>query len=159
MSEVQRRNHQFKYPFIKYFYLTKKNLLLVAAIVWMFAGIMLGYRAIKMADQNHDQLYQILCCLSAGILFYILLFRRISQKHIHRIQSLSDQHYLFHKFFDRKSYLMMIVMISMGITLRRSSLIDPINLSYLYLTMSIPLLISSLRFLHQWTKSSVTIVN
>ena len=49
-------------------------------------------------------------------------------------------------FFNLKSYLMMFSMISLGITLRLSVLVTPEHLALMYVTMGIPLLMSSIRF-------------
>lgn len=57
----------------------------------------------------------------------------------------SDYPCLF-SFFNVRSYLVMILMISMGITLRLSGWVPALYLSAVYLTMSVPLLLSSVRF-------------
>ena len=81
-----------------------------------------------------------------GIIFYLLLFSGLSAKHTLRILEMTEMRPCLFSFFNVRSYLMMVLMISMGITLRKSGVVPPDYLSVLYLTMSVPLLLSSLRF-------------
>lgn len=133
---------------------SKHYLLLVAAIVWTFAGGMLIYRGFLMNEvlPLHWMLKLLLCVIS-GLLFFRLLFNRISAKHVHRIEGLAIERPVIFSFFDGKSYLMMFSMISLGIILRKSGIVSPQYLSMLYITMGIPLLMSSFRFYHTFFTS------
>jgi hypothetical protein len=125
----------------------KRTLLFVAAVVWTFAGSMLMYRGYKMVDTSGPYVWLILLLsLTGGIIFYLKLFSGISLKHTLRILSLKEAYPCFFSFFNFRSYLMMVLMITMGITLRTTGWIPPVYLSLLYLMMSVPLLISSVRF-------------
>ena len=59
---------------------------------------------------------------------------------------MKEAHPCFFSFFNFRSYLVMFFMIGMGITLRTTGWVPLVYLSYLYLTMSVPLLLSSVRF-------------
>jgi len=126
---------------------SKRYLLLVAALVWTFAGGMLLYRgfAINNPLPSHWEI-ELLLCMAAGLLFFWLLFNRISTKHVLRINNLPIERPVIFSFFNLKSYLMMFVMISLGITLRKTGVVSPEYLSFMYITMGIPLLMSSFRF-------------
>ncbi len=126
---------------------SKKVLICEAAIIWMFAGIMLLTRGKMMLESAQGfSIINTCSCLGCGILFYLYLFSKISSKHIHRITTLpGDRHYPF-QFFNFKSYLMMAGMITMGITLRKTLIIPLEYLSLIYCTMGIPLFLSSLHF-------------
>ena len=126
---------------------SKRNLLFIAALVWTFAGVMLLTRGMVMMGIDHDfYLLPIAGSLVGGILFYVVLFTRISEKYINRIISLSSDRPSVFSFFNLKGYLMMAGMISMGILLRKSGFVPPFYLSIVYLTMGVPLFVSSLRF-------------
>ncbi|WP_318348641.1 hypothetical protein [Aquipluma nitroreducens] len=56
-------------------------------------------------------------------------------------------------FFNLKSYVMMFSMITMGVTLRLTGLVSPANLALVYVTMGIPLLMSSIRFYYTFFNS------
>jgi hypothetical protein len=126
---------------------SKRYLLLVAALVWTFAGGMLLFRgfAINNPLPSHWKI-ELLICIAAGLLFFWLLFNRISAKHVLRIKNLSNERPVIFSFFNLKSYLMMFSMISLGIALRKTGLVSPEYLSFMYITMGIPLLMSSFRF-------------
>lgn len=130
---------------------TKRFLLLEAAVVWTFAGGMLLFRGSEMLTASSDfSLVKIIICLGCGLIFFRLVFSKISLKHVDRISNLPGDYQLFSKFFSLKSYLMMFGMISLGIFLRKSSIIPLAALSLAYITMGVPLLFSSFRFYQSW---------
>ena len=125
----------------------KRSLLFVAAAVWTFAGAMLLFKGFKMLDTTNRYLWlKLIISLAGGILFYQKLFSKLSLKHTIRILNLKENYPCAFSFFNFRSYLMMALMISMGITLRKTGWVAPGSLSVLYLTMSVPLLLSSIRF-------------
>lgn len=126
---------------------SRRILLFIAAGVWTFAGSMLFYKGFKMLDLSSRFVgFKLILVLTAGIVFYHRLFSRLSMKHTLRILQMKEARPWVFSFFNLRSYLMMVLMISMGVTLRKSGLIAPEYLSMLYLTMAIPLMLSSIRF-------------
>jgi len=89
---------------------------------------------------------RIIVSIVCGTLFYLMLFSKISAKHTQRIINLKIEKPCMFSFFNFKAYIMMVIMISGGILLRRSGIIQPLYLSVIYTTMGIPLLLSSVRF-------------
>lgn len=129
----------------------KTYLLLLAALVWTFAGGMLLFRGYSfLLAFPHFLVVKTTGCVIGGLLFFKLLFFKISGKHVLRIQNLPIKHPCLFSFFNWKSYLMMILMITSGITLRKSGVISPEYLSLIYVTMGIPLLMSSFRFYYSF---------
>ena len=125
----------------------KQSLLFVAGIVWTFAGGMLLYRGSTLLIQHPANLWiKLIFSVTAGGLFYYFLFDKISSRHTARIKSLPHERPCIFSFFNRKSYLMMALMIAMGTGLRMSGLVHPEYLSLLYITMGIPLTVSAFRF-------------
>lgn len=125
----------------------KRVLLFVAAAVWTFAGGMLMFRGYKMTDPANPYLLLILLvALTGGVIFYLKLFSKISLKHTRRILGLKEAYPCVFSFFNFRSYMLMAFMITMGITLRTTGRVPPVYLSFMYLMMSVPLLISSVRF-------------
>ena len=91
---------------------TPKYLLLIAGIVWMFAG----GNILRIGVPDFIQYWQfsvwyLLGAAGVFLLFMGLIFYRLVQKHNARIMGISDNEVPFYKFFDRKSYLIMIFMI------------------------------------------------
>jgi hypothetical protein len=88
-----------------------------------------------------------------GAMFYILLFARISTKHITRINLIEINNPCFFSFFNFRSYLLMTIMISGSIALRLSGLINQEIIYTFFLCMGIPLLVSAWRFFYSYVKN------
>ena len=125
----------------------KPYLLFVAGMVWTFAGGMLLWRGISMLLQTNELLWwKITASVGMGILFYMVVFSKLSLKHVRRIIRLqSDRPFLF-AFFNLKSYLLMVVMMSFGIALRMTGIVPVHYLSFFYIGMGTPLFLSAFRF-------------
>lgn len=137
------------YPFLEKYKpsIAHKYLLFVAAGVWTFAGGMLlsrGFSFIHLA--THLFFVKIAGSLLAGVVFYLVLFSKISLKHINRIQQLPYERPCAFSFFDWKSYILMSIMISSGVLLRLSDIVPLPYLSEFYITMGTPLFLSAFRF-------------
>lgn len=70
--------------------------------------------------------------------------------HIKRLVEFRKERYCIFSFFSVRSYLLMFIMISMGILLRKSELIEVGHLAFLYMMMGVPLLLSAIRFYLEW---------
>ena len=134
--------------------LPKRYLLLVAAVVWTFAGVMLFFRGISILRYyNTPNLTEEVGCVLAGILFYVFVFSAISLKHINRILNLTTERPVIFSFFNKRSYQMMALMICCGISLRMSRIVPIEYLALFYITMGTPLLLSAIRFFYRATKA------
>jgi hypothetical protein len=123
----------------------------MAALVWTFAGSMLLFRGILFfLNDNYLIWLRLTLSIIAGILFYRLLFSKISKRHTGRIAGMQLEKPCLFSFFNLKSYVLMTVMITAGITLRKSGIVPPGYLSVIYVTMGIPLFLSSFRFYHSF---------
>ena len=137
----------------KTFTVSKRILLFEAALVWTFAGGMLLIRgSSKLESSSGFSWFKIIACLFCGLMFFVLVFSKISRKHVNRIATLLGDRHLFFEFFNFRSYMMMVGMITMGIVLRKTLILPLSSLSLAYITMGIPLLFSSFRFYHSWFK-------
>ncbi len=133
------------------FTVSKRVLLFEAALVWTFAGGMLLFRGSSMLEASSGFSWlKIITCICSGVIFFVLVFTKISRKHVDRINNLFGERHFFYEFFNFKSYLMMAGMITMGILLRKSLIVPLASLSLAYITMGIPLLFSSFRFYLNW---------
>ena len=128
----------------------KRHLLLVAAGIWLFAGLFLLFRGIGSLEEADVRWWKSLLAVVGGIVFFLLVFVRISSKHITRITALEILKPCVFSFFDLKSYFIMLVMITLGVAVRKLHLISGEVISYFFITMAIPLLSSSVRFFAAW---------
>jgi hypothetical protein len=142
------------------FRVSKRMLLFEAGLVWTFAGGMLLFRGGSMLKASAGFSWtKIIACVFCGLVFFVLVFSKISHKHVDRITNLMGNYHLFYRFFNSPSYLMMIGMISLGVFLRTTLIVPLSSLSLVYITMGIPLLFSSFRFYHHWFYYLSTIEN
>ena len=109
--------------------IARRYLYIVAAIVWTFAGSMLLFRGILLfMDDDYLIWFRLVISIIAGILFYWLLFSTISRKHTSRIAAMQLEKPCLFSFFNIKSYILMSLMITAGISLRKSGLVPPVYL-------------------------------
>jgi hypothetical protein len=136
---------------------SRRTLLLIAGCAWTIAGGILITRAlVQLILMRHYLWLEIPVGIVCGMGFYLLLFARISKKHINRITLIMVDNPCFFSFFNFRSYLMMIIMITGGITLRKLDVLNRDVLWTFYLTMGIPLLVSAYRFFYSWVKNKST---
>ena len=130
---------------------SKHNLLLIAGIAWTTAGGILSGSGLSYVIRfSHQPTPRILLALVLGGIFYVLLFAKISRKHIKRIHGLQIPYPCAFSFFNIRGYLMMTIMISAGIILRSLEIFNKDYLYTFYITMGVPLLISAFRFYYFW---------
>ena len=124
----------------------RRALLFIAAVVWTIAGSVLLCKGFGLVINNLNHLFLTLAGSAfGGILFYEVMFSRISRNHTRRIINLKNDYSCFFAFFNFRSYILMSVMITMGIFIRKSGIIAPYYLSVLYITMGVPLFLSAFR--------------
>jgi hypothetical protein len=134
----------------------KRSLLLVAGCAWTMAGGILISRALlELWTIGHYLWLELLIGMGLGSLFYLVLFARISKKHVTRITLITIDNPCFFSFFNLRSYIMMTIMITTGIVLRKLDIINHQILYTFYLTMGIPLLVSAIRFFSSWKKNKM----
>jgi len=120
-------------------------------MAWTTAGGILMWRGLDFVIRNSSHLWlNILTGIIIGIPFYVILFARISKKHIKRIRGLNIPYPCAFSFFNTRSYILMILMISTGILLRKFDVINREYLYTFYIGMAIPLLMSAARFYYSW---------
>jgi hypothetical protein len=132
----------------------RRSLLLIAGCAWSIAGgILISRSLVYLIGVNHHLALEIALGIVFGIVFYLVLFTRISKKHITRINLITIDNPCFFSFFNFRSYLLMTIMISGGITLRLSGLVNPEIIYTFFLCMGIPLLVSAWRFFYSYAKN------
>ncbi|MBC8216415.1 MAG: hypothetical protein ISS10_02205 [Candidatus Marinimicrobia bacterium] len=125
----------------------KRWLLLVSGLLWSGVGIMLNTFAFRWVGQYHGM--ELFTVIFVGIVLGITIakfgFRHIAKKNIQRINSLPERVCVF-AFQAWKSYILILVMMSMGIFLRTSSLFPKILLSPMYIGIGTALFVSGLEY-------------
>jgi uncharacterized membrane protein len=124
----------------------KKFLVALSGIIWTVVGIVLCNLAVKWLSQTPAK--SVLVLGLAGIILSLLIhhfgFLKIVDKNIARIMAKEGKVCIF-GFQPWKSYLLIMVMIVMGMTLRNSTVPKP-YLAIIYIGFGGAMLLSSLRY-------------
>jgi hypothetical protein len=125
----------------------RKYLVLLAGFVWMAVGIMLVSFAVTWLA-HYPGKGKILFYL-AGFLLAMPVhhfgFLKLADRNINRLMPLEEKRCLF-SFITWKSYLIIVIMVSMGIALRHSA-IPKQYLSVLYNGIGLGLFLSGIRYI------------
>ena len=127
----------------------------LAGMMWTGVGVMLIWRAWTwLAKMDANWFWPILLLGSiVAVGFYYFMFTKTVRKNILRICGLPDPVGLL-AFNSPKGYILILFMIALGITLRRSSL-DRRILALVYVGMGGALLLASLHFYRQFIRVKV----
>lgn len=117
----------------------------IAGVMWSGVGVMLTMMAVRWlsAYPGHAWLFAV-TGITAALVIHHFGFLKVVDKNLGRISRLSPKPCAF-SFISWKSYLLIIVMMSMGIALRHSP-IPRQYLSVLYLGIGMALVLSSIRY-------------
>jgi hypothetical protein len=124
----------------------KKILILIAGIMWCGVGVMLISFAVTWLSRYQGN--RVLIYYSAGFIAAMPIhhfgFLKLADKNISRLMPLKEKKCLF-SFITWKSYLIIVIMMTMGITMRHSS-IPKQYLSILYNGIGLGLFLSGIRY-------------
>lgn len=132
-------------------HVSPKYLLLIAGIVWIIAGA--NILRIGIPDFASNWEHNILYLMSAILIFYLFMhfiFYRLVQKHNKRILAFQEEKIPFYLFFDGKSYLIMIFMITGGLSLRSAHILPELVIGILYCGIGFSLVGAGLLFIQKF---------
>lgn len=131
------------------FGVNKRVLLYTAGGVWIFAGAnILRIGVVTWLSDSQDWLFRIGEATVVFLLFFNLVFKRLFNKHSERIARKKGKSCPF-SFFDVKGWIIMIFMITFGITIRTLHLLPNAFISVFYTGLSIALIITGFLFLRK----------
>ena len=100
----------------------KNELVAVAGVVWLLAGLNIAILGVRAAIDMRGVAAIIIAALVGGTLAtfsaFHRMFSKLVKKNSQRIADLEGERHHVVRFFDRKSYIMMAAMMSMGIAMR-----------------------------------------
>lgn len=134
------------------FHVKKRVLLAIAGCVWIIAGVnVVRLGILSYMDINHvltlDAILSVLVLAIFSIMFY-----KMSLKHLKRISLYQEDTKPFWNFFDLKSYLIMIFMMSGGIWLRYSGLASTEFIAVFYTGLGLALIFAGIIFWNMFIK-------
>ena len=122
----------------------KKFLVFLAGLMWCGVGIMLVSFAISWLSHYEKKSLFYTAGFIAAIPIHHFGFLKIADKNLDRLLPLTEKKCVF-SFMTWKSYIIVLIMVSMGIVLRHSSI--PKNfLSVLYNGIGLALFLSGIRY-------------
>lgn len=123
----------------------RNTLLFLACLVWSAAGFNILRIGIMCYSAYRTVLNYLLSVLVFSV-FQKFIFGKLVKKHTARIQAYQDERQFFLKFFDRKAFIIMAVMMAGGILLRTSGFAPERFIAVFYTGLGASLLLAGLLF-------------
>ena len=125
------------------FRMKKQPLIAVAGVVWLLAGLNVAILGVRAAIDMRGVAAIIVLALAGGAIAIFCafhpMFSRLVKKNAQRIADLEgDRHHVV-RFFDRKSYMMMAFMMSLGIGMRAAGLFPDWFIAFFYTGLGVAL--------------------
>lgn len=118
---------------------------------WMFASIRVFMTAWEgILTSKTPVVYFIIVSFIGSMIFTRLVFLKVTARYIYRIDTMEEEMPSIFRMFSLKSYLLIVFMISMGISIKYFNLL-PINILSMFLgALGLSLFTSSMHFLRAW---------
>ena len=130
----------------------QRSKILITAIAWTLVAVVLFLRSgILLINFHHYLLVKVLASIILGVMFYLLLFFKISFMHSRLTISLTNANPPSLSFFDVKRDILLTIIAISGFLLRGSGIISLEYVSILYIATGLPLFLSTLRFYYYGT--------
>ncbi|MEG0307950.1 MAG: hypothetical protein RR636_08415 [Clostridium sp.] len=123
----------------------KKILIIIGGLVWTIAGVnvfLIGYK-----DVSNTNIIGVIFSVIIFAIFFNFIFYKMAKKHLKRIDSNKNKSLCVFSFFDVKGYIIMAFMMTFGITLRKTGLINHNYLGLFYIGLGFALASGGLIFL------------
>lgn len=130
----------------------RNTLLLLACLVWSAAGVNI-LRIGLMSYPAYRSALNVLLSAVVFTVFQVFVFGKLVKKHTARISGYEEERHFFLKFFDKKAFAIMAVMMSGGIGLRASGLAPERFIAVFYTGLGASLLLAGLLFGCNWGKA------
>lgn len=131
---------------------SRRTLILIAGLVWVIAGA--NILKIGIDTWIHNSMFWPFKLFGAVLffgIFFTFVFRRLFGKNIRRIAQKNDSNCPF-AFFDVKGWVVMVIMITVGITVRHYHLLPDWLIAMFYSGLSSALILTGFLFLYRWKK-------
>lgn len=123
----------------------RNTLLLLACLVWSAAG----FNILRIGVMTYPGYLSAVNFILSALVFAVFqrfIFGKLVKKHTARIHGYEEEKHFFLKFFDRKAFIIMAVMMSGGIGLRASGIAPDRFIAVFYTGLGASLLLAGLLF-------------
>ena len=133
------------------FRIKKQPLIAVAGVVWLLAGLNVAILGVRAAIDMRGVAAIILIALVGGAIAvfsaFHSLFSKLVKKNAQRIADLEGERHLVFRFFDRRSYIMMTVMMTFGIVMRATGLFPNWFIAFFYTGLGLALALAGASYI------------
>lgn len=127
----------------------KRSLVLISAIVWIMAGFNVLKIGIE-AYQNYISVVNVIGSIFVFMIFWNMIFKKMVDKNVVRIENMIGEKHNFWVFFDLKSFIIMAFMMTMGISLRVYSLVPEVFIAVFYSGLGTALGLAGVKYLYKF---------
>ena len=139
------------------FRIKKQPLIAVAGIVWLLAGLNVAILGVRAAIDMRGLAAIVLVALAGGAVAIFCafhpMFSKLVKKNAQRIADLEGERHHVVRFFDRKSYLMMAIMMSFGIGMRAAGLFPDWFIAFFYTGLGLALTLAGASYIARRARS------
>ena len=125
------------------FRIKKQALIAVAGIVWLIAGLNVAVLGVRAAIDMRGVAAIVLIAIAGGAVAVFCgfhpMFSRLVKKNSQRIADLDGERHNPLRFFDRKGYIMMALMMSFGIGMRAADIFPDWFIAFFYTGLGLAL--------------------
>jgi hypothetical protein len=121
-----------------------KMLILAAAVVWLAAGM--SVVSVGVTSATAPWTFTMALASLVVYLLFLVMFLRISRKHIKRIRGYTENLVNLFKFFDAQSYLILAIMIGLGAAVRISGLVPGFAIALFYSGLGLALMTAAVYY-------------
>jgi len=133
------------------FRIKKQPLIAVAGVVWLLAGLNVAILGVRAAIDMRGVAAIILIALVGGAVAVFCafhsLFSKLVKKNAQRIADLEGERHHVVRFFDRKSYMMMAIMMSFGIGMRAAGIFPDWFIAFFYTGLGLALALAGANYI------------
>ena len=134
----------------------KNRLMFIAGLVWCLAGGMVCSIGLPLLwNLGGTQLALYPLALIIFLLFYFLIFSKLVVKHTERIRRRPEPQLPLWSFFDKASYIVMVIMMAGGMWIRLSHIVPNWMIAFFYSGLGIALFLCGVRFLSVFSRKEV----
>lgn len=131
--------------------INKYYLLLIASIVWLIAGANVLNIGLQLYSA-YISIINIILSIIIFLIFWLKVFNPLVNKHTQRITSYTILQQPIYNFFDKKSFIIMAFMITLGVVIRVFHLAPERFIAIFYSGLGSALTLAGLKFLYQFFK-------
>ena len=124
----------------------KLNLLVIAAIVWIAAGVNILRIGVESYADGCLSVLNVALSVVVGAVFWFFVFSKLTRKHTNRIVGSQERRQYFWKFFDARSFVIMAIMMTGGILIRSLGLAPTVFIAVFYTGLGTALSLAGLLF-------------